>query len=384
MSAQPTNWIKHVESVAAGAQDIPMWGSIPSFPWTEFAKALSASLGTKELKISAGAADWKAGSAILTGMGRSPLQIAVELSPLKGCVSLIFPVEDFSKLSAWMIHPEAGNAGFSDPYLQKGFFRYLSVEAIATLDQLKFFRGLTPKVTEASLAKEDAYCIDIAIEHEGETIWGRLICPRLFQETFKEHFTSNWNFSIPSHLYEELFVDISMVAGTTQLSQKTLKNIHRGDFVLLDHFSYYPNLKKGTFQLCVDKTPLFQAKIKEESIKILDYAHYFEETNMDEESFDDSFDESMEEEEESQVAVQGTPDQEMLSPNKVPVTLSVEVAKIKMSLDKLLKLKPGNVLELGIQPEKGVNLIANGKCIGKGELLQVGDVVGVKIIKLGE
>jgi len=45
---------------------------------------------------------------------------------------------------------------------------------------------------------------------------------------------------------------------------------------------------------------------------------------------------------------------------------------------------PKNVLELGIQPERGVNLVANGKCVGKGELLQIGDVIGVKITKLGE
>lgn len=55
-----------------------------------------------------------------------------------------------------------------------------------------------------------------------------------------------------------------------------------------------------------------------------------------------------------------------------------------MSLDKLLKLKPGNVIELGVQVEKGVNLVANGQCVGKGELLQLGDVIGVKITKLGE
>jgi flagellar motor switch protein FliN/FliY len=55
-----------------------------------------------------------------------------------------------------------------------------------------------------------------------------------------------------------------------------------------------------------------------------------------------------------------------------------------MSLDKLLKLKPGNILQLGVQVEKGVNLVANGECVGKGELVQIGDVIGVKITQLGE
>jgi flagellar motor switch protein FliN/FliY len=378
---QPQNWMKHVESVAIGAQDIPMWGSVPSFPWKAFTNELQTSLGIQKLKITGGSAEWKKGSEILSGMGRSPLQLAVEMSPLKGSFSIVFPSEDFSKLSSWAIHPEAGSDGFSDPYLQKGFFRYLSIEGISIIDKLQAFQGLTPKMIDMPLAKEDAYCIDVAIEHEGETIWGRMICPTLFQESFKHHFAQDWNFSIPSHLYAELMVDVSLSAGESTLSQKDWLKIQEGDFVLLDHCSYYPKLKKGTFQLSVDNTPLFQAKVKEDAIKLLDYAHYFEEKPMDDENFEKPYNESMEEE---AVSVEEAPESPMLSPKKIPVSLTIEVARLKMNLDKLLKLKPGNVLELGVQPEKGVSLVANGKCVGKGELLQIGDVIGVKITKLGE
>lgn len=384
MNAQPENWIKYVESVAIQAQDIPMWGTTPSFPWKAFTKALNESIETKKLKILPGKAEWKIGSAILKGMGRSPLQLAIELSPLKGHVSLIFPSEDFAKLSSWAIHPEGGNEGFSDPYLQKGFFRFLSVEAISVLEKLQAFQGLALKLIDAHLEKEDAYCIDIAIEHEGETIWGRLICPTPFQESFKHHYARDWDFSIPSHLYEEIFVDLSLTAGETKLSQDEWKKIREGDFVIMDHSSYYPKLNKGTFQLKVDNTPLFLAKVKEDSIKLLDYAHYFEENTMEDEKIEDTFEEPMEQSESASVSVEEASEPSMASPKSVPISLTVEVARIKMNLDKLLKLKPGNILELGIHPQQGVNLIANGKCMGKGELLQIGDTIGVKITKLGE
>ena len=95
MSAASDSWIRRVESVALGAQEIPMWGSLPAFPWKAFTEAFSKALGTKKLKITAGSSEWKRGSAILTGMGRSPLQLAVEMSPLKGSFSLVFPSEDF-------------------------------------------------------------------------------------------------------------------------------------------------------------------------------------------------------------------------------------------------------------------------------------------------
>ena len=79
-----------------------------------------------------------------------------------------------------------------------------------------------------------------------------------------------------------------------------------------------------------------------------------------------------------------THSEEMISPKKVPIHLSVEVAHLKMNLDKLLKLKPGNTLELNVKPEQGVSLVANGKCMAKGNLVQIGDVIGVKITKIGQ
>ena len=74
--------------------------------------------------------------------------------------------------------------------------------------------------------------------------------------------------------------------------------------------------------------------------------------------------------------------EDLISTKKVPISLSVEVGKIQMSLDKLLKLKPGNVIDLSIQPELSVNLVANNSPVARGQLIQVGDVIGVKITEI--
>src|SRR3990167_5187375 len=249
MNETPTKWIKQIESLILQSQDIPMWGTFPSFPWKDFAKQLSESLQTKGLKIYSGEVEWKKGNTVLSGLGRSPLHLGIELSPLQGSISFVFPTEDFSKLSSWMIDPKAGDEGFSDPYLQKGFFRYLMVEAIDVIDTLNIFKGLTPKLIEMPLVKEDGYSIDIAIEKNKETVWGRLICPPIFQESFKRHFAMDWNFSIPSDLYEQIDLSLGLVAGKTSMEFGEWKKIQEGDFVLLDSCSYSPNARKGTFQL---------------------------------------------------------------------------------------------------------------------------------------
>jgi len=54
-----------------------------------------------------------------------------------------------------------------------------------------------------------------------------------------------------------------------------------------------------------------------------------------------------------------------------------------MTVQTLLDLNPGNLLELDVHPESGVDLVVNGSRIGKGELLQIGDTLGVRILELG-
>lgn len=73
----------------------------------------------------------------------------------------------------------------------------------------------------------------------------------------------------------------------------------------------------------------------------------------------------------------------ILSTEEIPLTIIVEVDRIQMPIKKLLELQPGNVLELAAKPESAVSLVINGKCVGKGELLRVGDTLGVRIIDLG-
>lgn len=399
MSTAPEGFLKHIETSILQSREVPMWGAFPGFPWKGFAKQFSETFNLKNFKIKVGTSEWKPSGTALSGMGRAPLQLSLELTPLQGSFSLIVPSEDFTKLSSWAIDPKASEEGFSDPFLQKGFFRYITLEALLLVDKMQIIQGLTPKLVEMPLSEEDAYCIDIALENEGETVWGRLVCPPLFHNAFKEHYAGEWQLSLPSNLYQEIDINLGLSAGRTSLSQEEWKSTQEGDFVFLDYCSYSPDIGRGTFQLVFDNNPLFQVKLKDENIKILDYAHYNEESKMSEENFELPADElpmdepvegmetppSLEEKtEEPPEQITQTQSDAIISPKKVPIHLTVEVAQMKMNLDKLLKLKPGNVLELNVSPMQGVNLVANGKCMAQGNLVQIGDVIGVKITKIGK
>lgn len=67
---------------------------------------------------------------------------------------------------------------------------------------------------------------------------------------------------------------------------------------------------------------------------------------------------------------------------EIPLSVVVEVGRLQMSVKKLMELQPGNMLELDIHPESGVDLVVNGKRIAKGELLRIGEALGVRILEL--
>lgn len=67
---------------------------------------------------------------------------------------------------------------------------------------------------------------------------------------------------------------------------------------------------------------------------------------------------------------------------EVPLPVIIEIGRIQMSIKKLLELQPGNMLELNIHPETGVDLVVNGKRVARGELLRVGEALGVRILEL--
>ncbi len=72
-----------------------------------------------------------------------------------------------------------------------------------------------------------------------------------------------------------------------------------------------------------------------------------------------------------------------VSTSAIPVTLTVEVGRLKMNVEQLLHLSPGNLLEMDVRPEQGIHLLINGVRVGKGELVKVGDVLGVRVTQLG-
>ncbi len=110
-----------------------------------------------------------------------------------------------------------------------------------------------------------------------------------------------------------------------------------------------------------------------------------EEFDEEEEDLEEEYEEEEEEAavEEAPVAAAEAPSEEILSADKIPFSVVVEAGRVQLSMQQLMELKPGNLLEMNLQPESGVDLVINGKKVGRGELVRIGDTLGVRVLEKG-
>ncbi len=66
----------------------------------------------------------------------------------------------------------------------------------------------------------------------------------------------------------------------------------------------------------------------------------------------------------------------------IPVNVALVMAKKTVKLSEIASLRTGDLIEFKKDPQEAVDLVANGKLIGKGELVVINGKVGVRIIKL--
>lgn len=353
---------------------IPMWGHPPAFPWSAVSESCTR-IFDQNVKIKTGASQWVETDKLLSGLGSDPRIISLELSPLNEPVFIACPKADIAKLIATLTK-ESG-PGLNEPDISTAYFEYMLVKLLSEIADTKPLDDLTPQLADHPFKPTRSYTCDFALTLDTTTHWMRLICPEAFHAAFRAHFL-NHPLDLSSH--PETLIPLALEVGSTTLSAAKWKEVQVGDFVILDHCSYHINESKGSILLSCSSKPLFQLRSKEGEVKILDYAYTFEETNMEE---DEEFIEEEITDEEETPAATHTEHQDLISADDVPLQITIEVGRMHMPLAKVLTLKPGNTLELSQRPEEGVTLCVSGKAIAKGELVQVGDILGVKITDVG-
>lgn len=68
----------------------------------------------------------------------------------------------------------------------------------------------------------------------------------------------------------------------------------------------------------------------------------------------------------------------------VEVEITVEIGRCRRRIADVLRLSPGQTLELGKSAGEPVDIYVNGQLLGRGEAVIVGDRYGVRITELAQ
>lgn len=68
--------------------------------------------------------------------------------------------------------------------------------------------------------------------------------------------------------------------------------------------------------------------------------------------------------------------------DELPVALAFEIGRTAMPVGEIRQLAPGSVVALADVTEASVDIIANGKRVGRGEIVRIGESLGVRIVRM--
>lgn len=68
----------------------------------------------------------------------------------------------------------------------------------------------------------------------------------------------------------------------------------------------------------------------------------------------------------------------------IPVEISFEIGKITMLFKDVIALETGSVININKSPQEPLTIYANGKEVGKGEIVMLDDSVGIRILSWKE
>lgn len=427
------DWLRHVPQSLFEIEDAPFFGHPPPFPWEQFAAVFSKVFQLENAKLTPSTWEVRLPENLYSGLGSNPISHFIDLAPLKGELCFAMANEDLQHLMNFFLVGDIHAPTLIDSDYQQGFYQFLALEVFNIFSKLEYAKGIVPHLIEpTNLSAEPCVCLDISIEIRGQTFVGRLIVSNELRFAWKERFTQN---SLTIAVPPEIQVIVQLEAGSVILSRAEWNQIEVGDFLFLDQCSLEDQGEKGRVIMTLYGKSLYRAKVKDGQLKILESPFFHEvqteisplstqeESTLPDNTFDEEFTDfedeftdlehtelghtelehtgesdapptrtdapprSTESEDHSrEIAAKGVSEATKAAPgaplsiNDVPLTVVVEVGRIQISLQKLMELQPGNLLDLDIHPEKGIDLVVNGIVIGKGELLKLGDSLGVRIL----
>ncbi len=357
----PPATLEKISEILIASDQIPLLGAPSPFPWDDFTSLLSKLFDGKEVHITRKPIQWKTREELHRSMGDDASSTFLLLSPLDGDALWIMPKADIHKLTSSALFKNGETKGFLSAILEEGYFRYLVLDALSLLSKMELFSPFSLKISETTEPNDNAYlCQDLHLKIDSQGFMGRVAISSSLQKSWQQHFLQECP-RFPEKIASSLELTLSLQTKPLSLLPSLWKKISLGDFLLLDSLDYDPKKGKTSLLVALGTLPLFQATVQKDSVELINHASFHEETSMEDNNHSSN---------ETEVAL-----------SNIPLHIVVEIGRIPITLQKLTELQSGNFLQIPSFDNK-VSLLVGGKKLGAGELVYIGDALGVRITEI--
>jgi flagellar motor switch protein FliN/FliY len=441
----PYAWLKAMPTALLHRDEIPLVSPQPSFPWQPLIETLTQRFELSHFNLEPQQWQWREPSQMLNGIAGTPFILAVGVGGYEGHITVIFEESSLNRIMAEFMQHEPLVEHAESSY-QKGFMHFLAMETLDTLTQLAWQNTaelfLAPHV---GLPTHPLLTLDVACQLNAYNFHVRVLLDDELRKGWLEQHRSSADAIGNAEMAQRIYLPVSVQAGQIALSASQWQRVQPGDFLILDKCDLDAALQNGTLTIRVHHLPFFMAQLNEGAVflteqAILDEVVPFMAKHHDDEDDDFDFDDDLDEEfnfedddldvemdteldddsedeveEDSEIEEPATADEthseedentvvdevpqkntedaetedtqqapikKTTSLKDLPLNIAVEIGRFEMTIEKLLQMQPGNVLDLHIRPEDGVDLIANGRRLARGELMLLGESLGVRVTEI--
>jgi type III secretion system YscQ/HrcQ family protein len=372
--------LRRLDPALVGLDHIPLNGGAPPFPIEAMSEKLGELFELKSAKLKLDIPTWLTSDELLGGVGQETYLVTLLCSPIPTPLFLAIARADLVKMMMQLFSGEQETAAQFESSMREAFAHFIILQLLRLLDEMGYpdegfsFRLAPP----ASLPDEAALSIDLSLTLSRRKISSRLLIPEKFYQEWCRRLAKRTPSRLPEQLIRELDLVLHLELAETHLSYAEWSQTGVGDFISLN------TVDPEKIRITLEGETLFGGRMSPDGVVIepLPPTHEVSEQMEDDQENNEALSTEDEEEWEEEEATTA-PANGMLSPDKIPLKLTVEIGQVATTAERLLAMQAGNVIELKRSLEQGVDLVVNGKRVGKGELMQIGDQIGVRVVEVG-
>jgi flagellar motor switch protein FliN/FliY len=377
------DWIEAFDPTLLELEGIPLSPSLKGFSREAFEKHLGTLLDLKSAHLEVlDSVNWN------EKVGEERV-VSFSLGNIEGMGSLLVPREELERLLLQILKAKGGER-VPDEYLEPFWDFLKGILKKALLDSFDKAPPLEEK--GSAIIEGHGLKLPVSLTVDGLKLSGSIVLSETFVKSFRRsELCTKSTGRLTDLLAKRVDLPFRLVVGGVNLKESEWQDIEKGDTLLLDQLSYPPGAEKGDGILFFEEEPVYRVRVKAGAIKIIEQAvgvkEFMADENHKKEEIEDlslgaeELTTSAADEETDSESVQSH--EKPLAAPEVPLLVRVEMGRFRLPIHQLLELRPGNVLKIDVDPRQGVDLVVEGKVIGRGELVSIGDLFGVRVTDLG-